>query len=273
MSKWSSLAIVNSARTPTFAYLPPEAAYGAGRILVKPNFGYPKAAPVTVSLGVLGAVLKGLRRAAPHARILVVEGSTSKMPVRGIFLKLGVHDLLDDNMRLADAEELPLREYPNLSPSPVKYATMTAPAVIADYDCCISVSAFKRTTLHDQPLISASLKNLYGLFPRALYAGRSPNARGQLHRPGVAEVLHDVYFTIGHRFHGAVVDLDQKFVGVDHRPDVGQAVSIGQVVWGSDLLAVDEAACRLGGEEPADYLASIRAARESIPDSEGMDAP
>lgn len=258
------LLTVKNARSDMFAYVPPLAAFEAPRILVKPNLGYPKSAPVTVSMKVLGAVLAGLRRANPGGRIVIVEGACSPKPMAELFKRSGLLDLLDDNMRVVDAEELPMRDYENLSPEPVKYRTMRAPALLGEYECLISVGAFKRTTLKDAPLISASLKNLYGLFPRDFYHGRSPNARAQLHTPSVPEVLQDIYFTIGHLFDGGVVDLDQKFISRDHRPDVGEAVPIGQVVWGDDLLAVDEIACKVGGEPTASYLAPIRALRERL---------
>jgi uncharacterized protein (DUF362 family) len=206
---------------------------------------------------VLKTVLRGLRRANPHARIVIIEGSGGEVGVEEIFRRSGLLQLLDDNMRAADAEQLNLAEYPNLLEIPVKYPSMLAPAYVGEYDCCISVAAFKRTMVNGQPLISASLKNLVGLFPREHYGG-------ELGQPGVPEILKDMYFTIGHRFHGAVVDLTEKLVSPDERPDRGEAVPVGQVVWGDDLLAVDETACRLAGEEPAGYLAPIRQLRDGL---------
>lgn len=264
MGKLADLAAVSSSKANSFVYIPPDAAFGATRILVKPNLGYPDAAPVTVSRAVLDKVLRGLRRANPGARIIVIEGSSASASMEDIYQQHGVYDLLDDNMRAGDAEDLLMEEFPNLLENPVKYRSMIAPGYLRSYDCCISVAAFKRTMLHGQPLISASLKNLFGLFPRERYRGRSPNLRGQLHQPGVAEVLQDVYFTIGHLFHGAVVDLTQKYVSDDYHPDRGQAVDVGQVVWGSDLLAVDEVACRIAGEAVASYIEPIRRMRETL---------
>lgn len=264
MGKLADLAAVSSSKTESFVYVPPAAAFGAVRILVKPNLGYPEGAPVTVSIGVLDSVLRGLRRANPHARIVVIEGSCSSASMHEIYEQHGVYDLLDDDMRAGDAEDLIMAEYPNLLENPVRFGSMIAPAYIREYDCRISVAAFKRTILNDESLISASLKNLYGLFPREHYRGRSPHKRGQLHHPAVAEVLKDVYFTIGHYFDGAVVDLTEKHTSDDHQPDRGEAVPVGQVVWGDDLLAVDEVACRLAGEPLASYIEPIRKLRKAI---------
>ncbi len=245
--------------TASFEYQPPAAAFGAERILVKPNLGYPAAPPVTVSMPVLSAVLRGLRQASPKAEILIVEGVCSPVSLAKIAARHGLYALLDDQMQLLDADELPLSDYPNLSPQPVRFKSMQAPALLREVDCRISVGAFKRTILKDQPLISASLKNLYGLFPRRQYKARSANSRGQLHRPSVPLVLQDVYFCIGHLFDGAVVDADQKFVSPDWKPDRGQAVKLGQVIWGESLLDVDRLACKLGDESPPDYLTAIEA--------------
>lgn len=243
--------------TDDFCYQPPATAIAAQRILVKPNLGYPTPPPVTVSMKVLGAVLQGLRRVNPTAEILIVEGVCSAVSLAEIARRHGLDALLDDRMQLLDADRLPLREYPNRSPQPVRFTSMVAPALLTEVDCRISVGAFKRTILKEQPLISASLKNLYGLFPRARYKARSPNSRGQLHRPSVPLILQDVYFTIGHLFDGAVVDADRKFVSRDWKPDRGEAIDLGQVIWGDDLLQVDRTACQVGGEAVPDYIEAI----------------
>lgn len=255
---------VYEAKTELFRYEPPQAAHGAARILVKPNLGYPVGPPVTVSMGVLGAVLEGLRRCSPTAEILIVEGVCSPVSLTDIASRHGLYKLLDEGMQLLDADCLPLREYPNRSPQPVRFQSMFAPALLSEVDCCISVGAFKRTTLKGEPLISASLKNLYGLFPRAKYKARSVNSRGQLHRPSVPLVLQDVYFSIGHLFHGAVVDGDRKLISPDWKPDKGSAVFLGQVFWGDDLLSVDRQACQIGEEPIPLYLENIERLRHAV---------
>jgi Domain of unknown function (DUF362) len=253
----SNTPTVYEAPTAQFHYVPPAAAHRAARILVKPNLGYPVGPPVTVSMGVLGAVLQGLRRVSPSAEILIVEGVCSATPLTEIASRNGLYGLLDEGMQLLDADRLPLQEYPNRSPQPVRFQSMLAPALLSEVDCCISIGAFKRTILKEEPLISASLKNLYGLFPRAKYKARSANSRGQLHRPSVPLVLQDVYFCIGHLFQGGVVDGDLKFVSKDWKPDKGEAIALGKVFWGDDLLSVDRKACEVGGEPIPTYIEAI----------------
>lgn len=244
-----------------FIYSPPVAARGATRILVKPNLGYPKGPPVTVGMSVLSNVLRGLRLASPHAEILVVEGVCSKLSLTDIASKNGLYDILDEGMAVLDADTLPCVAYQNRSPQPVRYSEMWAPKLLQEVDCRISVSAFKVTSLKQQPLVSATLKNLYGLFPRAKYKARSTHSRGQLHRPSVPQILQDIYFSIGHLFDGGVADCSQKFISKDWRPDVGTGTDVGYVVWGSDLLAIDRKACQLANQPVADYIEPLEQLR------------
>ena len=257
-------ASVHTATTAEFIYTPPPAAKTAKRILVKPNLGYPVGPPVTVSMPVLSKVLTGLRQANPTAEILIVEGVCSKVSLTDIAQKNGLPPLLTEGIQLLNADELDCIEYPNLLPEPVRFKTMLAPKLLQEVDCRISVSAFKKTSLKGRDLISATLKNLYGLFPRAKYKARSPNSRGQLHRPSVPLVLQDVYFSIGHLFDGGVVDCDRKFISHDYKPDKGDSFDIGQVIWGDDLLAVDSTACEIGGEPEAAYLNPISQMRAHL---------
>jgi uncharacterized protein (DUF362 family) len=245
----------------SFIYQPPKSAYGARRILVKPNLGYPVAAPVTVSMEVLAKVLQGLRQANPQAEILIVEGVCSAVSFRDIAAKLGLYHILDEGMSCWDADELPTIEYVNTSPEPVRFKTMFAPQLLQEVDCRISVGTYKRTILKDEPLISASLKNLYGLFPRSKYKARSAKSRGQLHRPSVPQVLQDVYFSIGYLFDGSAIDADIRLISADWQPDRGTKVPTGKVFFGDDILGVDRLACETLGEPIPSYLLEIERLR------------
>jgi uncharacterized protein (DUF362 family) len=250
--------------TASFNYQPPASAFNAKHILVKPNLGYPVAPPVTVSMKVLGKVLHALRTASPNAQISIVEGVCSPVSLHDIASKNGLYPILDDGMELLDADTLPLIEYPNRSPTPVRFQTMWAPKLLQTVDCRITVGAFKRTILKDTPLISASLKNLYGLFPRSKYHARSLNSRGQLHRPSVPQILQDVYFCIGHLFDGAVVDANLKFISRDWKPDKGKTIEFGKIFAGIDPISVDRAACIATGESIPDYLDKIDSLRTQL---------
>ena len=253
-----------TATTKSFIYQPPPSAFNAKQILVKPNLGYPVGAPVTVSMGVLGKVLQALRQASPDAKISIVEGVCSPISLHDIASKNGLYALLDDQMELLDADTLNLIEYPNIAPNPIRFGAMWAPAILQEVDRRITVGAFKRTILNKTPLISASLKNLYGLFPRSKYHARSLNSRGQLHRPSVPQVLQDVYFCIGHLFDGAVVDADLRFISRDWKPDKGQSIEFGKIFAGIDMIEVDRTACLAAGESIPSYLTAIDKLRNTV---------
>jgi len=223
-----------------FVYQPPPAAFSAQRILVKPNLGYPFGPPVTISMTVLDAVIAGLRRASPAAEILVVEGVCHKLSAQEITALLG---LKSEGITFLDADRLPLALYPN--PSPSRFREFQAPALLREVDCRISVGACKWTVLNGRPLFSGCIKNLYGLLPREVYRGRSPHSRGQLHRPDVWSVIEEVHATFGPLFDGGVVDAGEVLVSPDWRPDRGQKLAVGRVIWGENLREVDQAAMAL----------------------------
>ncbi len=250
--------------TSSFCYTPPDLAQTATRILLKPNLGYPVAAPVTVSLNILDRTLQSLREINPTAEILIVEGVCSAVNLRDIVAKHGVSSILDEGMQILDADDLEMVEYENRSPAPARFKSMWAPKLLQEVDCRISLGTFKRTILKDEVLISASLKNLYGLFPRSKYKARSANSRGQLHRPSVPLVLQDVYFTIGHLFDGAVIDADQRLISRDWKPDKGETVKSDRVFWGDDLIDCDRLACETLGEEIPNYVTAIDRLRQTV---------
>ena len=247
------LTTVKTARTASFAYTPPPAAFEAVRILVKPTLGYAAGPPVTVNMNVMAAVLRGLRRANPNARILIVEGQATDTSLREIYEHSGLYHLLDDNMRLAATSDLGMVTYDNLMPIPARFERLSAPGYIADYECCISVATFKRIIMDEQARVNGPLADLFELL-----------APGQADRATMMNALHDLYFTIGHHFDGAVIDLTEMLHSHDERLDWGESVHFGQVIWGDDILAVEESACRLTGEPMPDYINSIRALREMI---------
>lgn len=228
MGKRSHLAAVKSTRRQTFVYTPPAAAFDAARILLKVSLGDTRTA---VAPDVLAVVLRGLRRANPGARILIMEGARPPAAMQDVFAAAGLIDGIDDNTRLADVNDpqMPLVEYTNSAPDPSRFPALLAPPMIADYECAVCVAAL------DAADGAAGLHSLLSLLPRAEYPEGSS--------------LRVLYFTIGQHFHGSVVSTP----GDD-----------GHVVWGDDLLAVDEAACRLAGCATPDYLPAIRAVREAI---------
>lgn len=255
MGKLKDLAAIKSAAVNNFAYLPPDKAIDAELILVLADINYPLPHPVTVSKTVLGAVLRGLRRASPVGRIVLVSGIAVDTPVQQVFGALEIPPMLDREMRYADTEELLDDKFINPLPKPFKYDSLVAPGYLKSYDFVLNLAGLK----HTSEIAGASLLNLFGLLPRRIYSRQSSRVRGQLFEPNPADVLKDIYFTLGEHIDGVVIDLGESYHSADERFDHAEkGQTVGQVLWGEDMLALDEAAFKLAGEAVPSYIAEIR---------------
>lgn len=241
MGKLKDLAMVKSGNASNFAYLPPDAAFDAGLILLKPAFGHNTLSSSGVSLHVLDAVLRGLRRASPLGRIVVIEGISADKDVAQIFDDIGVVELLDKEMRITDSDNLIMQRYPNLLPEPLKFSSMMATGYIKAYDCVISLASAGDN-------FAPSLQNIPGVFPQRQY-------EEAFQETALNDLLIDSYFTIGHYFHGFIVDASE--------PAEDELIS-GKVIWGDDALAVDEVACQMMGNPAPDVIATIRQLRKEL---------
>jgi hypothetical protein len=233
----------------------------ARHILIKPNVGYTAKPPAIVRVALLHTLVEQLLALRPDSRISIVEGVCVKTPAEDVFRLAGLTQLRGERVEVLDAEQLPMREYPNPAPAN-RFPSFIAPAILHEAGARISVAPFKRTVLNGKPLISATIKNLYGLLPRERYHGRSKNARGQLHLPDVHAVIIDVYSTLGALFDFGIVDLHEAFINDDWQPDKGQAARVGKVICGVDLVDVDLAACAAAGEPACDYLLRLKTRKE-----------
>lgn len=227
MGKLKDLASVKVAQRSSFVYIPPDAAFGALRTLVKID-------AKTVGLETLGSILRGLRRVNPLGRIVIVDRFDS----REAFEATGYIDVMDDEMRATTITNLTMQNYRNLSPEPEQYLTVTAPSYFAEYECVLSVTGLNAN--------GAALANLTDVFVEGRIKTADKSERIEVEQ---INELADVYFTVGHFVHGAVVDL---------------GTSVDKVVWGDDLLAVDETAFRLAEKPAPEYIQSIRQLKKQI---------
>lgn len=248
----------HDASLPRFVF--PETVLRARHILIKPNAGYAAQPPVIVRMALLRTLADQLLARHRDMRISIVEGVCTGIAAERVFDAVGLTALASERVAVIDAERLPLAEFANSAPRPNRFAALAAPALLNEVDARISVAPFKRTVLNGTPLISASIKNLFGLLPRSRYHGRSPHARGQLHLPNVHAVIADVYHTLGVRFDFGVVDLHEKYVNDDWHPDRGKAVPVGRVLSGTDLRQLDAHAFRLAGEALCAYQRELESA-------------
>ncbi len=247
---------------PIFVF--PEKIKAARHILIKPNVGYAAKPPVIVRMAFLRSVIEQVLALRADSYITIVEGVCTKVAAAQVFRVTGLSALASERVRVVDAETLALSEYAHIhTGKPFRFKSLLAPTLLNEVDARISIAPLKRTTLNDKPLISATIKNLFGLLPREKYHARSPHARGQLHRPNVHQVICDVYRTIGTRFDFGIVDAHEKFISRGWEPDKGDAVPVGKVLCNEDLIELDCAACEAGGETKCDYLKMLEAGSKS----------
>jgi hypothetical protein len=231
MGKLANLATVNSAPLHSFVYMPPDQAIAAARILVLANLGYAIGAPSALNWGTLAAVLRGLRRASPRARIMITDKICPASSADAIFERIGLRDTLDEEMRVVASDVLLRREYVNPLAKPLNQSLFIAPEAIADFDCVVSVGVFEGR----QGTVKGAVNTLYGLLPCDF----------PLQTPNSPQRHHDIYFTFAPHIDAAILEVQVS------RDDM-------RVLTSSDMLLLDETACRLTNTPPADYVDAIR---------------
>jgi hypothetical protein len=227
-------------------------------VAIKANLGYLQPHPATVRLDLLRQLIAQITARAPQAHIHVLEGVTFPGNALDSFR---YHGLLENPefqyISLHDTDDIPTHPFPIPQAARGQRHEFQAPRLLLEADLLISVAPFKRTILQGSPLISATLKNLFGLLPRSLYSARSPHSRGLLHRPNVHVVIQQLAATLSHRFHLGIVDLHQWYDSPDWRPDRGRAIPAGMTIVAPSLLEADLAACDLLGIPPSGYLSEL----------------
>lgn len=230
MSKWASLPTMKQAPLASFVFFPPDQALKAARIMVLANLGFAVGAPAALNWGTLAAVLRGLRRASPRARILLVDRICPSSAAENIFERIGLGAALDEEMRAVSSDILLRRDYANPLAKPLHHALFSAPTALAEFDCVVNVAVYDPTAA-GQGCIAALAHVLPCDFPLQL--------------PDTPQRYHDLYFTFA-----ACVQANVLEVRVS-RDDT-------RVLSSTDMLALDESAARLTGHAAPDYIEAIR---------------
>lgn len=215
MGKLARLASIKSMKTEQFVYTPPLIAYDAMRVVIKADLD-------AVSPLVMNKVLSGLRRANRGGRFLLIMDNTPERSAQTRFEESGVAQFMDEDMRATDVLEYPMEQYANKLTNPIGYESVPAPFLVGEAECQITVTKFTRESI-------TTVSTLQGIMPEA---------------PQNLDV-RDIYFTIGHLYHGAVLECDD------------------QVFWGDDLLAVYEAGLNASGHAVPDILKELYSLRET----------
>src|SRR6185436_14777755 len=157
----------------------------------------------------------------------------------------------DLKIRFVDLNHDDVREVPLKS----RYTTLASvwlPTTLLQSDLIVSMPKLKT---HHWTGMTASLKNLFGVVPGAVYGW----PKNLLHFRGIENSILDLASTIRPRL--AIVD---AIVGMEgDGPIMGHAKPVGAVVMGDDLVSVDATCARLMGLKPA-LLGYLRQAGEFL---------
>jgi uncharacterized protein (DUF362 family) len=216
------------------------------RVFLKPNMvEYESNTAINTNpLVVAGAALAF--RAAGAASVMVGEGPGHRRDMEYLVTQTGLYEHLREN-RIAfidlnqdDVAEVPLRSrFTGLD-------RLALPIELLQSDFIVSMPKLKT---HHWAGITASMKNLFGTVPGAVYGW----PKNILHRHGIDNSIVDLNATI--RPHFTIVDAVVAMEG--DGPIMGRPRQLGCLIMGSDLVAVDATSARMIGLDPT-QLAYLR---------------
>lgn len=211
------------------------------RVVLKPNLvDSVDDHPSYTHPSVVRAMIRWTREQGARS-VVVGEGPSFRRDAHGILEATGIAEVLAQEQ--VDFVDL---NYDDLVSIPLKggYAGLKSLLVartVAEADLLVSMPKLKT---HHWTIISASIKNLFGIVPGIKYGW----PKNTLHIRGIPAVLADLADSLPTRT-CALVD---GIVGMEgDGPLFGTPIPSGVVVAGNDLVAVDATCARLMGFDPA----------------------
>jgi uncharacterized protein (DUF362 family) len=218
------------------------------RVLLKPNMvEYRPGEAVNTDPRVVAGAAQALLRAGAR-QVVVGEGPGHRRDTEYLLASTGLLDVLrDERLPYVDLNQDDVRVTP-LRSRFTGAASLALPVSVLDADLVVSMPKLKT---HHWAGMTASMKNLFGVVPGAVYGW----PKNPLHILGIEPSIVDLAATV--RPGLAIVD---AVVGMEgDGPIMGTPRALGCVVLGTDLVAVDATCARLIGIEPA-RLGYLRAA-------------
>jgi uncharacterized protein (DUF362 family) len=234
-----------------FFFKAPSIISRARRVLIKPNAGYPVPYPVTTSQNMLSVIIKGIRQIS-DADILILDGTSSGESIYPIYHALG-YDF--PRVLLLDVKDCIWVEIDNPLPKPRAIPTFWIPNVVLSSDYLISLSPLKVIA----GMGHLTIMNLLSLLPHSKYGDSSHGGWEELYKPGMENVLTDLYFTLP--FDMGIIEARQKF-NSQQELDRGEIEECGQVFIGKPFQVDIEASKYIGIK--TDYLDLIEEAKVSL---------
>jgi uncharacterized protein (DUF362 family) len=210
------------------------------RVLLKPNMvEYRPGEAVNTDPRVVAGAAQALLRAGAR-RVVVGEGPGHRRDTEYLLASTGLLDVLhEERLAYVDLNQDDVRVVP-LRSRFTGAASLALPVSVLDTDLVVSMPKLKT---HHWAGMTASLKNLFGVVPGAVYGW----PKNPLHILGIEPSIVDLAATL--RPGLAIVD---AVVGMEgDGPIMGSPRRLGCVVMGTDLVAVDATCARLIGIEPA----------------------
>ena len=218
-------------------------------VLLKPNIvEYDSGEVINAHpLVIAGAAVAFLRAGA--SEVVVAEGSGNRRDIEYLLTASGLYEHLRElkvrfvDLNHDDAKAVPLKSrFTGLN-------ELWLPLEVLRADLVVSVGKLK---MHHWAGMTASMKNLFGAVPGAVYGW----PKNLLHFRGIHQSILDLNSTIKPGF--CIVDAIVAMEG--DGPISGRGRSLGLVAMGCDLTAVDATCARIIGLDPAKLLYLAEAA-------------
>jgi uncharacterized protein (DUF362 family) len=219
------------------------------RVLLKPNLvEYEPGSVINTHPTIVVGAAIALRRAGAR-EVIVAEGPGHRRDIEYLLTSTGLYDHLREehlpfvDLNLDDVQSVPLRSWFTKLPE------LSLPRTVIEADLIVSLPKLKT---HHWAGMTCSMKNLFGVVPGAVYGW----PKNLLHFRGISASILDLNATVQPRL--AIVD---AVVGMEgDGPIMGRPKTVGAVIMGADLVAVDATAARVMRLRPErmTYLAEAR---------------
>ncbi|MBP1685304.1 MAG: hypothetical protein H6Q33_1447 [Deltaproteobacteria bacterium] len=226
------------------------------RVLLKPNLvEYEAGMMINTNSMVIAAAIDALRRAGA-GEVVVAEGPGHRRDTEYLLAASGLANLLQElrapfvDLNLDDVRPTKLRSrFSGLE-------ELSLPVEVLRSDFVVSMAKLKT---HHWAGMTASMKNLFGVVPGAVYGW----PKNFLHAHGIEECIIDLTATIRPAF--TIVDAVVSMEG--DGPIMGQPRNTGFLAMGTDLVAVDSTCARIIGLDPR-KIGYLRVASQFLGNSE-----
>jgi uncharacterized protein (DUF362 family) len=210
------------------------------RVFLKPNFvEYESGAAINTHPHVVAAAATAFLKAGAR-EVVVGEGPGHRRDIEYLLAGTGLSDVLEDlRLRFVDLNHDDVRQVA-LKSRYTKLDSMWLPVELLQSDFVVSMPKLKT---HHWAGMTASMKNLFGVVPGAVYGW----PKNLLHFRGIEQSIIDLTATVkpGLTIVDAVVGMEGD------GPIMGRPRPMGFLAMGTDLPAVDATCARIIGLDPA----------------------